>query len=307
VAYEVQCERADGSLFDARVYGRLVTQRGRPADLITFSDVTELTQATEKLKRSYLTSIKVFSNLIELRGGQLVGHGRRVADMARALAKAMDCTVAECQDIFVAGLLHDVGMIGLPDVSFEKTVPKLNVQELATYKEHCVVGEHSLMALEDMQPVATLIRSHHERFNGGGFPDGLAGADIPLGARILAVADAHDDLLHGHMGVTRLTVADTHTLLRHSKGTQFDPAVVDALIRLAQDSSKAPAAALPLILKTADLRQGMVLAADLVSPGGVMMLSKDHVLTAELIQRIRRFEQREGTVIELRIQNPARR
>jgi PAS domain S-box-containing protein len=306
VAYEVQCERADGSLFDARVYGRLVTQRGRPADLITFSDVTELTQATERIKRSYLTSIKVFSNLIELRGGQLVGHGRRVADLARAVAKALGCTADQVQDIFVAGLLHDVGMIGLSDASFEKTVPKLNEAELATYKQHATTGEQSLMALDEMQTVAKLIRSHHERFDGDGFPDGLRGDEIPLGARILAICDSHDDLLCGHMGAPRLTGPEAIILLRHGRGSRFDPEVLAAFLRLIEEPSKQGVASVPLILQTGDLRPGMVLAADLVSPGGVMMLSTDHVLTADMIQRIQQFERREGTCIELRIVDTAK-
>lgn len=300
VAYEVQCERADGSLFDARVYGRLVSFDGRPADLITFSDVTDLTQATEKLKQSYMTSIKVFSNLVELRGGQLIGHGRRVADMARAIALEMQCSADDTQEIFVAGLLHDIGMIGLSDASLGKPVPKLSAEELDAYKGHCATGEHSLMALVDLQPVARLIRSHHERFDGGGFPDALCGADIPLGSRIIAVADAYDDLLHGHMGARQLSISDVKTLLLHAtKGSQFDPGVVDAFMRVTQDRSVKPN--LSLILDTAALRDGMVLAADLVSPGGVLMLTADHVLTDDMIQRIRRFEQREGSRIEARI------
>lgn len=304
VAYEVQCERADGSLFDARAYGRLVTFDGRPADLITFSDVTELTQATEKLKQSFMTSIKVFSNLVELRGGQLVGHGRRVADMARAIALELQCSADDTQEVFVAGLLHDIGMIGLSDASLRKPIPKLSADELETYKGHCVTGEHSLMALVDMQPVARLIRSHHERFDGGGFPDALRGADIPLGSRIIAVADAYDDLLHGHMGVRQLSIPDVKTLLLHTKGSQFDPDVVDAFMRATQVRSVKPNQ--PLLLDTGALRDGMVLAADLVSPGGVLMLTADHVLTDEMIQRIKRFEQREGSRIEARIKVPAK-
>lgn len=302
-AYEVHCLRTDGSAFDARVCGRRVVHAGRPADLITLTDVTELTQATEKLKRNYLTSIKVFSNLIELRGHQLVGHGRRVADLARALAKALHCTPDEAQDVFVAGLLHDVGLIGMSDAGLDKPIPKLDAAELASYREHAAVGEHSLMALEDMQPVAKLIRSHHERFDGTGFPDRLHGADIPWGARVLAIVDTYDDLLHGQMGVERLTLDEVRTLLQHGRGNQFDPDILQVFLDL--HAVAVPQSAVPLKVGTAQLQAGMVLAADLVSPRGVLMLPMHHLLTPEMIERIRHFEQRDGGSITLQVHRAA--
>ncbi|HZE92864.1 MAG TPA: HD domain-containing phosphohydrolase [Rhizobacter sp.] len=303
VPYEVQCERADGSTFEARVYGRLVTYDGRVADLITLADVTELTQATEKLKRSYLTSIKVFSNLVELRGGQLAGHGRRVGDLARALAEAVECTTDETEHIFVAGLLHDIGMIGLSDASIEKSIPKMSAPELAAYKQHAAWGEQSLMALEDLQPAARLIRSHHERFDGAGFPDALRGEDIPLGARILAIADSYDDLIKGHMGGVPLKSSEAKAMLVRGKGVQFDPGLVDVFIRINPDIPESAPASPPLILGTDELRAGMVLAADLVSPTGVLMLPAEHVLSLEMIKRIKQYEQRERTQIGLMIRN----
>ena len=264
----------------------------------------EVTQAHDKLKRNYMTSIKVFSNLIELRGGQLMGHGRRMAESTRQLAKAMGCNGEDTQTVFVAALLHDIGLIGLSDEVLAKPVPKLTAEELATYRKHPVLGEQSLLALDDMQPVATLIRAHHERFDGQGFPDGRCGADIPLGARILAVADAYDDLLNGHLGAPGLKTAQVRTLMMHGRGSQFDPEVLDVFLHINQPSAPQPPA--PLSMTTESLQPGMVLAADLISREGAVLLATDHVLTADTIRRIRLYEQREGIRIELRVR-PSRR
>lgn len=264
----------------------------------------EVTQANDKLKRNYMTSIKVFANLIELRGSQLVGHGRRLAESTRQVAKAMGCSSEDTQTVFVAALLHDIGLIGLSDEILAKPVPKLTAEELALYRKHPILGEQSLLALDDMQPVAALIRAHHERFDGQGFPDALAGADIPLGARILAVADAHDDLLNGHMGAPGLKTAQVRTLMMHGRGLQFDPEVLDVFLHINQPSAPAPPA--PLLMTTESLQPGMVLAADLVSREGAVLLATDHVLTADTIRRIRLYEQREGIRIELRVRPPRR-
>jgi response regulator RpfG family c-di-GMP phosphodiesterase len=269
----------------------------------------EVTKAHEKLKKNYMTSIKVFVNLIELRGGQLVGHGRRVADLTRKLAVAMGCTGDDVQEVFVAALLHDIGLIGLPDEALSKPVPKLLPEELALYRKHTVVGEQALMGLDDLQPMATLIRAHHERFDGQGFPDGKAGQDIPLGARMLAVADIYDDLLSGHLGAPGLSPSDVRTLMMRGRGAQFDPEVLDVFLHMMQSTSS-PGSGKPLpplIVRTDQLMPGMVLAADLISRDKVLLLSTDHVLTDDIIRRIRVHEQREGAPIELRIRRSGRR
>ena len=201
----------------------------------------ELSRAHEKLKRGFLTSIKVFSGLLELREGRVAGHGRRVAEMARKVAQAMGCSDADAQHMFVAGLLHDIGLIGVPDTLLAKSTAKYTPQEIALFHRHAAIGENSLMALEELAPVTPLIRSHHERFDGQGFPDKRSGIDIPLGARILAIVDAFDDLQNGHLVETPLSMQEARIVIRHGRGTQFDPEVVDVFLHITEPSRpKAP-------------------------------------------------------------------
>lgn len=249
-------------------------------------------ERTAALKRSYLTGIKVFSGLIEMRGGRLAGHGRRVADLARKLAQAMGCPDDDVQQVFVAGLLHDIGLIGLPDALLVKPVAKYSAEEAAQFQRHAELGEQALMPLEEMQPVAALIRAHHERFDGQGFPDARSRPSIALGARILAVVDAFDELQNGHLVELPMTAQDARTVIRHGRGTQFDPEVVDVFLHITEPERPRPNPEVQLGAQL--LEPAMVLARDLVSPTGVLMLAAGHVLSASLIQRIREFDQRVG-------------
>lgn len=261
---------------------------------------SELLQLSQKIKKNYLTSIKVFSNLMEWRGGQLSGHSRRVADLARRTARAMNMAEADQQDAFIAGLMHDIGQIALPDTLLAKPVPKLSDEETAQYRRHAVLGEQALMALDDMQRVSNIIRSHHERHDGLGYPDGLVGEMIPMGACILAVADTYDDLQIGHLSSTPLSAADARSMIARGRGTQFHPEVVDVFLQMLLKA--APVAdAPPRMLRTAQLRPGMILARDLLSSEGAVLLASDHVLTAELIKRLRLREGRDDVEMILPI------
>ncbi len=261
---------------------------------------SELLQLSQKIKKNYLTSIKVFSNLMEWRGGQLSGHSRRVADLARRTARAMNMAEADQQDAFIAGLMHDIGQIALPDTLLAKPVPKLSDEETAQYRRHAVLGEQALMALDDMQTVSNIIRSHHERHDGLGYPDGLVGEMIPMGACILAVADTYDDLQIGHLSSTPLSAADARSMIARGRGTQFHPEVVDVFLQMLLKA--APVAdAPPRMLRTAQLRPGMILARDLLSSEGAVLLAAEHVLTAELIKRLRLREGRDDVEMILPI------
>lgn len=248
----------------------------------------ELARANDRLKNGYLASLKAFSSLIEQRGAHLVGHARKVADVARRIALAMKLDEQTVGDVFIAGLLHDVGQVGLPDAVLSKSVPKMNEDELRLYRAHPSRGEQTLMALEDLHGASVLIRSHHERMDGQGFPDRLCSDAIPIGARILAVAETYDDLQSGHLGSNGLSPSEARYLIENGQGTQFDPGVVAVFLSLF--NQPAAITSKPLMLRTDELRPGMVLAKDFMSDEGVVLLAADFVLTSDMIARIRKFE-----------------
>ncbi|MBC7938378.1 MAG: response regulator [Chitinophagaceae bacterium] len=258
----------------------------------------ELADAHHKLQRTHLKAIKVFSNLLELRGDQLAGHSRRVAETARDVARAMGLAEAEVLQVFVAALVHDIGLIGSLDRLLTKPLARYTAEEMALYRSHSSAGEQSLMALDDMQPALAMIRGHHERFDGLGFPDRLIGTLIPVGARIVALADAFDDLQHGHLVKARLSATEARLLMRQGRGTQFCPEVLDVFLHITEPE-RPRTSVQGLLVPTSALEANMVLATDLVSAQGVLMLTAGHRFSASLIQRVREFEQREGSQLQI--------
>jgi response regulator RpfG family c-di-GMP phosphodiesterase len=259
-----------------------------------------LEAANEKLKKSFITSVRVFSNLIELRNPSKLGHSRRVAELARILAQNMGLNAAEVQDTFIAGLLLDVGKIGLPDHLLDKPLHNLSAAEVAEISKYPVKGEMALMALEQLHGAAKLIRSHRERFDGTGYPDRLSGFAIPLGARILALAEDYDSALMGTSFTKAMLESAASLMIQDGSGKGYDPAVVKVFINILNTSKASTnVQAHETILRAGQLLPGMRLSQDLITSKGDILLSKDHVLTEALIDQIRGFERIDGNPLSV--------
>jgi response regulator RpfG family c-di-GMP phosphodiesterase len=242
--------------------------------------------AHEKLKKSFITSIRVFSNLIEMRNERMRGHASRVAEMARSLAQHMGMGPVEVQDVFVAGLLLDIGKIGLPDYLLEKPFTTLTPKERSEVVKSPVNGQMALMALEQLHGAAQLIRAHREHFDGTGYPDRLAGLEIPLGARILTVVSDYEAAQTGTLLTRRLNRADALAFIRDNAGKRYDPAVVAAFLKNGIHAKGET----ELVLGSHELLPGMELSRDMVAQDGLLLLPKGTVLTEGRIEEIQFFE-----------------
>ena len=261
--------------------------------------VSFLDQAHSDLKKGFLSVVRVFSGLIELRGGKLAGHSRRVAESARALAVRLDLDDAVVQDILLAALLHDIGKIGLPDGLLDKPFNLLPADARAEVAKHAAKGAMVLMGIEQMKSVAPLVRHHHECFDGSGFPDRLAGLAIPLGARILAVANDYDALQAGALVARALKSSEALAFIVENRGKRYDPAVVDVFAALIAETLKSEIVEMPL--GPEKLKPGMILARDLMHKDGYLLLAKEHVLDAAIIEQLLRLEKAEGMTLTLYI------
>lgn len=245
-----------------------------------------LIHVNEKLKNSFLTSIKVFSNVIEMRGGKLVGHSRRVADLARKIAKNLGLDAREIQEVFVAGLLADIGKIGFSDELLETPVSQLSSDQLGAFYKHTIRAEQLLMPLEDLQGTAKMLRCQHERFDGRGFPDGLSGTEIPIGARILSLASDYDYLQIGGLTPKRVHADDAQALIIRGAGNRYDEKVVAAFKQVFHVGSAALDETDFQDVSVRDLLPGMVLFTDIISKDGILLLPADHVLDEHVIDRL---------------------
>jgi len=262
--------------------------------------MTFVEQAHEELKKSFLTSVRIFSNLFELRAGHLAGHSHRVANLARALAQHMGLSESEIQDVVFAALLHDIGKIGFPDSLLDKPFSSLSSEERLQVMKHPETGQIALMSLDKLKSAANLIAAHHERFDGSGFPHSLAGEEITLGARILAVSNDYDALQYGTIFPQKYTASMAAEFIVKSAGLRYDPDVVEAFNHvIAEITTKQ--SELAQEVSVSHLKNGMILARDLTAPNGFLLLSRNHVLDTYMINKLRQFELHEKLQLKLLI------
>jgi putative two-component system response regulator len=172
------------------------------------------------------------ASMLEAKDPYTRGHSARVGDLACRLAQHMQLDAEECELMRVAGLLHDIGKVGVPGWIINKP-GRLTPQEFLTVAEHPTDGESLCRPLKTVQAVLPLIRHHHERYDGRGYPDGLSGDDIPRGARLLALCDAYDALTSDRSYRSRMSTPDALRLLaQETEEGKWDPRIYKALLEL---------------------------------------------------------------------------
>ena len=182
-------------------------------------------------QRSICQSLIALANALEAKDPYTRGHSERVAGVGRRIALELGLDGDEVAAVAEAGLLHDIGKIGVPEGMLQKPGP-LTAEEWQAMRRHPVVGAQIIGPFEVFARSAPLIRHHHERWDGSGYPDGLAGPAIPLGARIVAVADVFDALTSGRPYRAALAREAGLSQLLHEAGRSLDPDVVRASVRL---------------------------------------------------------------------------
>ncbi|MEW5921895.1 MAG: HD domain-containing phosphohydrolase [Bacillota bacterium] len=185
----------------------------------------------ESLRRYYLSALQALTAALEAKDTYTRGHSVRVARLAQACARVLGLSDEEQEQLYLAALLHDIGKIGVPESILLKHGP-LEPAEWDEVKSHPVVGVRIVEPAGFPPQVVAAIRHHHENYGGGGYPDGLAGEEIPLLARIIGVADAYDAMTSDRPYRRPRTAEEAKEELRRKAGRQFDPLVVEAFLRI---------------------------------------------------------------------------
>ncbi len=245
----------------------------------------------EELDKTFMDFISIFSNLLELRDTREASHSRLVAKMAVEIGTDMGLKGEVLNDLEVAGLLHDVGKVLLPESVMMKHPVDMSDEEMALYRRHPQYGAGILSGMKRLSRVATFIRHHHELYDGSGFPDSLKGIDIPLGARILSVANT----ISNHLDVSGRgeahSIEKTVSYLEHRKGTFFDPSVVDSAVRVLTLKRDEMSKRDVVSLRVDEIRPGMKLACDLYTRGGILLAPEGKLLDEEMVNKIRSFNE----------------
>jgi len=168
---------------------------------------------------------------LEAKDNNTQSHSNRVSYYAQKISTAFEMSEEEAVQVKVGSLFHDIGKIGVPDVILQKPGP-LTPEERREIMKHPEIGEKIIRAIQGMEEVATIVRAHHERFDGGGYPDGLAAYNIPLGARITTVADCFEAMVSPRVYSNGRSVDYALEELKHCAGRQFDPDIVEVFLRM---------------------------------------------------------------------------
>ncbi|TDM08130.1 MAG: two-component system response regulator [Ideonella sp. MAG2] len=264
--------------------------KARTAELEQVNGMLDM--AYQEVSNTFTLAVNVLSGMLEMRRDGIAGHSRKVAALAVLMGRRLKLDEKSLQDLNLAGLLHDIGKIGFPDAMLGKPVSAYSPEEAARYRRHPLDGELALMPLAALHGVAKIIRQHHERIDGRGFPDGLQGAEVLLAAQVIAAASDYEGMVAGELAQKAYTQREALQAIKGGGGSRYEHRVVEALLAAVED--QAAEAALDVAVEARELKPGMVLAYDLVSDRGIILLAAGYRFDERIIKQVCDFAQREG-------------
>jgi putative nucleotidyltransferase with HDIG domain len=191
----------------------------------------QLRNTLQQLERSYDDTLEALGGALDLKDAETEGHCKRVTAYTLAIAKAMEIDLAALPQFARGAFLHDIGKMAIPDSILRKPGP-LTPDEQYTMRKHCEIGHQMLSRIPFLQDVAEIVLAHQEFYDGTGYPRGMKGEEIPLGARIFAVADTLDAMTSDRPYRSALSLETARNEIKRCAGTQFDPRVVEAFLSL---------------------------------------------------------------------------
>jgi len=246
----------------------------------------KLETLNESLEKNFVGSIHMFLSLIELKDPINKAHSQRVAFLAKNFAQSCNLDPEEIKNIEVASLLHDIGKICLPDMVTIKPYNQLTLNELCKFKEHPVIGETVLSGVDNLTQIGKIIRHHHERFDGKGFPDSLSNNDIPLCSRIIAVINTYDNLINPDFNSKKETPKSALNFLNNNINSLFDPKIVAAFDSFMTARLKREQELIEIQIQPSQLREGMILSRDIYTANGLFLIQKGETIKKAYIEKI---------------------
>jgi len=273
----------------------------RTAEVVSARD--QLQKAYEELNESYSGIVKMLCYYSSLSTPSLGNHGERVAKLVTQFSRYIRLDESAAKEVETAALLHDIGLTVISDEILATPVAERTDEQNSIIEKHAILGESTLMGLPSMHGAARMIRHHHERYDGNGYPDGLSGGDIPLGSRIIRLVNDYDDMVSGQ-GMVPLSMDQALTEIKKHTPEFYDPKLVGDFCAMILNGSDASTGAGGLILAvhSDDLQPGMLLHQNLLNRDGILMLTAGQRLTLSSIKGIRRLEQGDGQRYTLYIQ-----
>jgi PAS domain S-box-containing protein/putative nucleotidyltransferase with HDIG domain len=229
--FEWYCKKKDGHLFWAEASLRGMLFEGSNNGLASLRDITARKESEKALRRSIEATIQVIANTVDMRDPYTSGHQQRVTKLAVAIAKEMRLPEVQLDAIKFAAIIHDLGKVCVPSEILSKP-GRLSPAEFALLKEHAQAGYNILKDIDFPWPIAQIVRQHHERIDGSGYPDGLKGEHILVEAKVIATADVVEAMTAHRPYRAALGIDAALAEIEQGKGHIYDGAAVDACLKL---------------------------------------------------------------------------
>jgi len=250
----------------------------------------KLEKAVEQLNQSNDSMVSLVSNILALRDEKGSRAAELKANIATGIATYMQCDNETIRQVKHATLLANIGKMTFRDNTLEKPYNDLSAKEIKDFRKFPIMGEAVLLSISGLSIESQIIRNQFERFNGTGFPDGLNNKDIPLGARIVAIARDYVELVQGRYTGTPFDELKARNEIKKYAGERYDPRIVEAFLAIIDQHNASNIADNKLRLSARDLKVNMSLAKDVYSSEGVILIKKDRILDEHLIEMLINFE-----------------
>jgi HD-GYP domain-containing protein (c-di-GMP phosphodiesterase class II) len=201
----------------------------------------------DELRGSFIQTVIALANAIDIRDTYTNTHSQQIADLAAKTARALGCSPEETNEIYLGGLLHDIGKIGIPDTILQKTTD-LEEGEWQIVQTHPTLGAELISPIKRLAGVSPMIENSHERYDGLGYPHGIKGDEIPLGARIISVVDSYSAMQDKRPYKQPYSRDKIMGELKQNSGKMYDPRVVEAFLKIIPAEAEDPAREEPIVL-----------------------------------------------------------
>jgi len=248
----------------------------------------------KKVSKNFRESLGLLTNIIEMQDGSKFNYTQMIADASVAIAKALELSAKEIEQIRIASLLHNVGKLSLPDSIRKKHMNTLTKMEKEVFHQHPIQGEAVLSGMTGLKTVARIVRSHTEYINGKGFPDRLIINAIPVGSRIISVTSDFQKL-ESNLQVDEISTPEAAMgYLKENAGKLYDARIVELFAQYYEENLqdyRSPLSQIPL----EKIQEGMILGENLVSASGLLLLTKDTPINQEHMEQLKSYEDDVGT------------
>jgi response regulator RpfG family c-di-GMP phosphodiesterase len=245
--------------------------------------VARLKQMSEDRKRNFQDTLVLLTQIMACSNRFLGGHSKRVAELSRMTAEKLVDNQDEVEMVYFAALFHDIGLVGAPDTLFSKDPEQFTAREKEAFRKHPLIGEEIIGNVHNLKRLSVIIRSHHEDYSGGGFPDGLHTGDIPLSSRIIRIVSDYDHLCFRK----GMPAGEACSFLKRGSGDLYDPRILAVFCDLTSSILQKQTSV--KIVSVSSLEPGMVLDEDLFFKNGLLFLPQGSIIDSQTIKKISAF------------------